>query len=157
MQIIYKDVIIPETVTQRKVYVANDGTEFASAKACSDYETIQRRENSAVWQSHIPDFEEYHSGRKAELFYVSNETEYSYLISLLHVDFSKGVRHVFQQYGEGWYIYWSEDGYDYTAEYLLKLDQYVADIEGRYKKWKDKLNRKIQWKEKSTKCQTAIP
>lgn len=160
MQILTKDVVIPETVTQKKVYVADDGKEFASEKACLDYETIQRRENSAVWKSRIPDFEEYHSGRKAELYYISDENEYSFLLKILNVSFNNfaiGIRHTFQKYGAGWYIYWSEDGYDYTAEYLLKLDQYVTDIENGYNKWKDKLHRKFQWKEKSTKCQTAIP
>lgn len=101
------------------VYIADDGTEFTSQRACATYEYEQERNKRHIqWHACESIAEEL----PAKLWYIRSEDEFKWLEKTewahTYVDgkFSK----------EGWYIAIFHDGGDYQDEHeVYRLDEYI--------------------------------
>lgn len=101
------------------VYIADDGTEFTSQRACEDYEYKQERDKRNIqWYACESIAEE----MPAKLWYIRSDEEFEWLKKTewahTYVDgeFSK----------EGWYIAIFRDGGDWRDEHeVYRLDNYI--------------------------------
>jgi hypothetical protein len=107
------------TTEHKAYYIADDGTEFTSQRACEDYEYKQERDKRKIqWYACESIAEE----MPAKLWYIRSDEEFKWLEKTewahTYVDgeFSK----------EGWYIAIFHDGGDYRDEHeVYRLDDYI--------------------------------
>ena len=107
------------TIEKQVCYIADDGTEFKTQRACEDYEYKQERDKRKIqWYT----CESIADEEPAKLWYIRSEEEFKWLEKTewahTYVDgeFSK----------EGWYIAIFRDGGDYRDEHeVYRLDEYI--------------------------------
>ena len=111
------------TTEHKTYYIADDGTEFNTQRACEDYEYKQERDKRQIqWRACESIAEEL----PAKLWYIRSEEEFKWLekTEWAHTyvvgEFSK----------EGWYIAIFRDGGDYRDEHeVYRLDNYINDYQ----------------------------
>lgn len=114
-----KEVTTIPTTKVVTFYIADDGTEFTSQRACEDYEYKQERDKRNIqWRACESIAEE----MPAKLWYIRSEEEFKWLekTEWVHTyvdgEFSK----------EGWYIAILRDGGDSRDEHeVYRLDNYI--------------------------------
>ena len=114
-----KEVTTIPTTKVVTFYIADDGTEFTSQRACEDYEYKQERDKRNIqWRACESIAEE----MPAKLWYIRSEEEFKWLekTEWVHTyvdgEFSK----------EGWYIAIFRDGGDSRDEHeVYRLDNYI--------------------------------
>lgn len=107
------------TTEHKTYYIADDGTEFTSQRACEDYEYKQERDKRNIqWYACESIAEE----MPAKLWYIRSDEEFEWLKKTewahTYVDgeFSK----------EGWYIAIFHDGGDWRDTHeVYRLDNYI--------------------------------
>jgi hypothetical protein len=118
------------TTEHKTYYIADDGTEFTSPRACEQYEFEQEKNKHKLKWYPCTALEDI----PAKLWYIHSEEEFKWLKKTEWVH--SYVNGEFTE--EGWYIVPRYDGGDYRDEYdVLFLDAYIRDYERRIQKLKD--------------------
>lgn len=145
MKVVTEECYIPESRYTITKYIASDGKKFSTEEACLIYERQLEIENHPVIQNAILDIEIYRDEYYGSLYYLSNEDDYEFLIKALNIrasQYSK-LSSDFDDYGEGWYLYWCEHGSYHDYHELHNYNAYVKQIEIDFKEWKEDIQKKL--------------
>ena len=111
-------------------YIAADGTKFDHELECLDYERKMK-----FTAGNEPKETEYFPHLSGE-----NYSRLVYLASADHVEYIRVNKRIrsgylntdFDKFGEGWYLYWYEDGGDYPdSHHLYNYDKFLEEAEQR--------------------------
>lgn len=144
MKVITEERIIPEKRYMTTKYVALDDKEFDTAQACLAYEERLKVERHPMIQTAILGVMPFLGGDSVNLYYISNADDYNFFMKYV-VGSGRRIRckSDFCDYGEGWYLYWSDS--DACCDYhdLHNYDAYVAEVESELQEWKNNIQRKM--------------
>ena len=151
MKEIIKTYTIPAQERTETVYVAFDGKEFNSKKACEYYEFKEKINSHFIYQTEISSSEFYES-QVGSLFYLRNEGDYNFLLESKGIKKNYGCGYCltanFNVFGPGWYLFYYEDGGDgadsyYIYNYQHYMEESKKDLkeyeEGNYAKIMEKM------------------
>lgn len=148
MEVIEREVTIPEHTTIVRRYIASNGQEFAYESDCLRYEERLRIENHPVFKSKIPNIRTFEDDYSGALYYLSNEDDHEWLMD--HI-IGGDVNSDFDLHGPGWYLYYYIDGGDHSdIQRLLFYDAYEKAIETRFAKWKSDIRNKMAFEQQTT-------
>lgn len=120
-----REEIIKKTVTEL-VYVANDGTVFKNKRWCESYEKELKLNKEKVINSRIETMT-FNDENKASLFLVENEADIEILIEYLKIDEDEFYTD-FNDYGNGWYIYWTDCGFYNLLNYNVYINELLEEV-----------------------------
>lgn len=144
MKVVTEEHYIPEKRYTTSKYIASDGVEFSTECDCLRHEEYLEVINHPVFKSCIENVFTYGDEYLADLYYISSEDDYKFLLEHLGLMRSIRCRSDFYKYNSGWYLYWSESGGDNPDEhYLLNYNAYVEEIEDSIKDWKTSIQSKL--------------
>ena len=141
MKEITKTYTIPAQERTETVYVAFDGKEFNSKKACEYYEFLEGMYNNFVYKTAISSCE-FHNNEIGTLFYFRNEEDYNFLLESKGLKKNYGCGYYltanFNVFGPGWYLYYYEDGGDGAdSYYILNYQYYLKELKKDLKKYEE--------------------
>ena len=139
MKVVTEEHYVPEKRYTTTKYIASDGKEFLTEDGCLKHEEDLEVAKHPVFQNAILNVYTYYDDYQANMYYISNEDDYKFLIKHLGVRRGNYIGD-FYKYGSGWYLYWVEDGGDYADYYYLyNYNAYVEAIEIELKHWKENI------------------
>ena len=143
MKIVTEEHYVPERRYTTTKYIASDGREFTTEDGCLEHEKKLEIKNHPVFKNCIIDILTF-DDRRGHLYYLSNEDDYKFLTKNLGFRRNDGIYSDFYDYGEGWYLYWCEDGGDCWDHHNIRnYNAYVKEIETELKEWKENIQNKI--------------
>lgn len=149
MKIVTEEHYVPERRYTTIKYIASDGKEFTTEDGCLTHERQLEIKSHPVFKNciiNVPISFDYEY--RGNLYYLSNEDDYNFLIKNLGLRRNDSINSDFYDYGQGWYLYWCEDGGDYPDYHCIhNYDAYVKDIEAELKKWKEEIQNKMMGKQ----------
>lgn len=115
-------------------YQAEDGTIFEDERDCLDYEfrLISNKHKPPLSAGIIRglDSESYH-----ELILLKTKEDLDYIIAKDRIKGKQLDTDFFDQ-GEGWYLYWTEDGGDWPDSYYIKnYNRYLEEAKQNLDEW----------------------
>ncbi len=132
----------PEKKVTRSYYVASDGKEFLFKSGCELYEKQLEVKNHPVFKSCIG-VHTFWDDDLAKLYYFRDQEDYEFWsdnIGVLYFD----VNHWENDFGPGWYLFYTIDGGDWEdSHYLYKLDEYERGIKNDLEHWHTEIVNKI--------------
>ena len=138
MREINKIVHVPATEYTKKVYVADDGTEFDTKKGCEFYETNYKTKQHPAIKTRIEGLNTWDDEYQATLYYISCDEDYEFIRNKWL--YSSHTISDYYTYGPGWYLFYSIDGGDGPDfHYWHNLEQYMKDATDALKIWKKKI------------------
>lgn len=128
--------IIKETKTYTvNKYIAEDGKEFSSQSECLVYERklLLKKKSAPLSTTSFLSIDEEYCMR---LFYLKSQDDVDYIITDYNI--LKGYFYTdFDQNGEGWYLFWWENGDDWPDSYhLYHHETYIKEKEESLAKFK---------------------
>ena len=147
MKVVEKEHYVPARTYITKTYIASDGEEFTSEDLCLRHEKQIEIESHPIYTSAIKDVYTFEDERCATLYYISNQEDYEYLKETQGIKTERWFDSDFDEYGAGWYLFYTVDGGDYPDDkYLYNYDAYEKDIESRWNEHKKYMRRRMEQK-----------
>ena len=147
MKIVEKEYCIPAKTVITTIYVASDGKEFISEYDCMQYEKQLEIKNHPTYKSMIENVSTFEDEHYGTLHYISSQEDYEYFKETKGIKNNYRFDSNFDEYGAGWYLYWTEDGGDYPDDkYLKNYDAYESDVESRWNEYKKYMRHKMKQK-----------
>lgn len=141
MKVITEEKHIPAKIYTTIKYIASDGKEFQNEDECLKYERDLEIKEHPVFKSRIESIRTFDDEHRGHLYYLRNKEDYDFLIN--HSGFSQGdyIDSNFGEYGEGWYLFWCEDGGDYRDYYYIyNYNAYEKEIEDSWIGYKETIH-----------------
>lgn len=134
----FEKIIIPEKIQTRAIFIAEDGRKFYSQRECEQYECLLEINNHPVFKNskNIHTYPECH---QAKAYFFSSEDDYIFFLKSqgLHED-DYFFECDYEEFGNGWYIFWEDEYENSHNEFFLKnLNNYIAEAIEDFKSWKD--------------------
>ena len=145
MKVITEEHYIPEKRYTTTKYVASDGRDFTSEKACLDHEKYLEIQSHPVIRNAVLDVTTFDGEHAANLYFISNEADYDFILKNV-IGIGKYTHYYgdYETYGPGWYLYWNESMGDYGDYHnLVNYNAYVEEIEDDIRLWKGKIERAV--------------
>lgn len=144
MKVTTEERYIPEKRYTITKYIASDDTEFYDEDSCLRYERQLEIDNHPVFKNCIIDILTFDNEYRGNLYYLSNEDDYEFLIKNLGLRHNDSINSDFYDYGQGWYLYWCENGWDHPDyHYVLNYNAYVEEIKTELKEWEENIQNKM--------------
>ena len=144
MKVVTEEHYVPERRYTTTKYIALDGKEFSTEEDCLRYEKYLEIENHPVFKNSIRDILTFDDEYRGNLYYLSNEDDYDFLVKNLGLRHNDSINSDFYDYGQGWYLYWCENWGDYPDHHCIRnYNAYVEEIETDLKEWKEEIQNKI--------------
>ena len=120
-----------------KIYIAEDGTVFNSEKECLKHERILAMSKRPASLLETMPFRNLNDDGDIRLYYISSKKDYEYLLTVNEIrSTSVNLYSDFDRHGEGWYMFWIEDGGDYYDSYCLyNYSHYIEEVEKNLHEW----------------------
>lgn len=145
MKIVETEHHIPANTIIIKKCIASDGKEFTSEDACLRHEKHLAIESHPIYTSAIKDVYTFEDEYWGTLYYISSQEDYEYFKETQGIKTEHYFRSDFNEYGAGWYIFYSIDGGDYPSyQYLYNYDVYESDVESRWNEYKKDMRYKME-------------
>lgn len=141
MKVVTEEKYIPAKTYITTKYIASDGKEFQNEDDCLKHERYLEINEHPVFKSKIETVGIFDDEHRGCLYYLRNEEDYDFLIN--HSGFSQGdyIDSNFKEYGEGWYLFWCENGGDYYDHYCIyNYNAYEKEIEDSWEKYKETIH-----------------
>ena len=140
MKVITEEHYVPEKRYITTKYIASDGQEFLTEDGCLRHEEYLEVRNHPVFKNCIIDVYIFDDEYCAILYYLRNEDDYDFLISHNGISQRDKIYSDFKQYGEGWYLFWSEGCGDYYSVFnIYNYDAYEKGKEADLEEWKTRM------------------
>ena len=144
MKIVKKEHHIPAETIITTTYIALDGKEFTSEDACIKHEKQLEIESHHIYATAIKRVCLFDEGYGATLYHLSSQEDYKFFTETQGLDKKYHFSSDFEEYGAGWYIYWCEDGGDYSDYYYLKnYDAYEKRIDSDWEEYKSDMRSRM--------------
>ena len=141
MRVVTEEHYVPEKHYITTKYIASDGEIFYTEDGCLRHEKYIETQKHPVFKNCITNVYTFDDEYCAVLYYIRGKEDYDFLISHNGVSKRDHVYSDFEQYGEGWYLFWSESGGDYYDVFnIYNYDIYVKEIESNLEEWKTKMH-----------------
>lgn len=137
---------IPEHEVTERWYIASDGREFLSEKQCKKWEKWLSLQEEYVFKTCVTDVHT-RDDEAAILYHIRDAVDYQILMSSFTESQKVQLSHdrQWENYGPGWYMYFTVDGGDGPdLYYLWNWNNYLKETEEEFNKWKDELNEKMR-------------
>lgn len=136
----FEKIIIPEKVQTKAVFIAEDGKRFDSQRECERYEALLEINNHPVFKN-SKDICTYPDWHRAKAYYFNSEDDYLFFLK------SQGLKDDdyfldsnYEEFGNGWYIFWEEEYENSHNEFsLMNLNNYIAETTEEFRDWKDEI------------------
>ena len=147
MKVVEKERYVPARTCIDKIYVASDGKEFYFKDDCLSHEKRLAIESHPIYTSAIQDVSKFY-GEDVILYYLSNKEDYEFFKEIQGIDSDEyHFNSDFDKYGEGWYLYWVEDGGDYLDyTFLENYNAYEKEMELSWEKYKSDMRSRMKIK-----------
>lgn len=141
MKVVTEEMYIPAKTYTITRYIASDGQEFSTEVACLGHEQYLDTINHPVFKSKIEKVGTFDDEPRGVLYYLRNKEDYDFLIKHTPILPKDMVNDDFEEYGEGWYLFWSESGGDYRDCYnIYNYDAYEKEIENNWEQYKETMH-----------------
>ena len=145
MKIVIEEHYVPEKRYTTTKYIASDGKEFSTEDSCLRHEEQLEVSKHPVFKNCITNVSTFDDEYCGSLYYIRDKNDYDFLINHNGISKRDKIYSDFEQYGEGWYLFWSEGGGDYYDVYnIYNYKVYVKELEDDLKQWQENIQIRIE-------------